>query len=184
MVNRCRLQFLFLFDSYWPAFICCGTEWFSECCTSTDSCWSFADAVRFRLHRLRVSVPEPCPVSDVWHQSLDRVLDRFAYCLLFLMLPVPIPNAWYPSTFFADHTLSLSSRLCRLFLVSCRLYYQWLHLFQRIVNSCSIILMQLPKFSYIWKHRFCCLKQPVTEWFTSSVADFCLSLVFPWTACY
>ena len=55
-------------------------------------CWSFADAVRFRLHRYRVSVPEPCPVSDVCHQSLDRVLDRFAYCLLFFMLPVTIPG--------------------------------------------------------------------------------------------
>ena len=51
-----------------------------------------ADVVRFRPHRLRVSVPEPCPVSDVCHQSLDRVLDRFAYCLLFFMLPVTIPG--------------------------------------------------------------------------------------------
>lgn len=40
------------------------------------------------LHHLRVSVPEPCPVSDAFHQPLDRVLDLI---LLFTMLPlVPV----------------------------------------------------------------------------------------------
>ena len=62
--------------------------------------WSFADAVRFRTPSFTGFCPEPCPVSDVWHQSLDRVLDCFAYCLLFLILPVPIPDVWYLSTIF------------------------------------------------------------------------------------
>ena len=42
-----------------------------------------ADVVRFRPHRLRVSVPEPCPVSDAFHQPLDRVLELL---LLFYLL--------------------------------------------------------------------------------------------------
>ena len=42
-----------------------------------------ADGVRFSPHRLRVSVPEPCPVSDAFHQPLDRVLELL---LLFYLL--------------------------------------------------------------------------------------------------
>ena len=42
-----------------------------------------ADVVRFRPHRLRVSVPEPCPVSDASHQLLDRVLDCNACIFVF-----------------------------------------------------------------------------------------------------
>lgn len=77
----------FLFDCYRPAFTCYGTDWFSGHCTTTISCWSFADTVRSGLHRLRGSVPEPCPVSDASHQPLDRVLGYmllvylcFLYC--------------------------------------------------------------------------------------------------------
>ena len=50
-----------------------------------------ADVVRFRPHRLRVSVPEPCPVSDASHRSLDRVLECVTCISLFPMLPsVPV----------------------------------------------------------------------------------------------
>lgn len=75
---------VFMFDCYWPAFTCRGTDLLSGRYTSTVSCWSFADAVRFGLHRLRVSVPEPCPVSDFFHQPLDRVsgLCYLFFCFL------------------------------------------------------------------------------------------------------
>ena len=50
-----------------------------------------ADVVRFRPHHLRVSVPEPCPVSDASHRSLDRVLECVTCISLFPMLPsVPV----------------------------------------------------------------------------------------------
>ena len=39
----------------------------------------FDNAVRFRLHRLRVSDPEPCPASDAYHQNLGRALEFIAY---------------------------------------------------------------------------------------------------------
>ncbi len=81
--NRCQLQLFFLFDCYRPAFTCYGTDWFSGHCTTTVSCWSFADAVRSGLHRrLRGSVPEPCPVSDASPQPLNRVLE----CMLLVYL--------------------------------------------------------------------------------------------------
>ena len=38
-----------------------------------------ADVVRFRPHRLRVSVPEPFPASDAYHQNLGRALESIAY---------------------------------------------------------------------------------------------------------
>ena len=82
----------------------------------------FADAVCFRLHRLRVSVPEPCPVSDACYQRLGRALECIA-CILFSMQltgMVQLLGVWYPSTSSADHMLSLSSGSCRSPLVSCR----------------------------------------------------------------
>ena len=42
-----------------------------------------ADVVRFRPHRLRVSVPEPCPVSNSDHHRLDRVLEVFTVFALY-----------------------------------------------------------------------------------------------------
>ena len=58
--------------------------WFTQwTLTISGSCWSFADAVRSGLHHLRVSVPEPCPVSDASHQLLDRVLDCNACIFVF-----------------------------------------------------------------------------------------------------
>ena len=42
-----------------------------------------ADVVRFRPHRLRVSVPEPCPVSNSDHHRLDRVLELFTVFALY-----------------------------------------------------------------------------------------------------
>ena len=82
--NRCRLQLLFLcLICYWPAFACRGTDLLSGRYTTTAYCWSFADVVRSGLHRLWVSVPEPCPVSDAFHQPLDRVLELL---LLFYLL--------------------------------------------------------------------------------------------------
>lgn len=41
------------------------------------------DVVRFRPHRLRVSVPEPCPVSNSDHHRLDRVLEVFTVFALY-----------------------------------------------------------------------------------------------------
>ena len=70
---------VFLFDCYWPAFTCHGTDSISGRYTTTDSCWFLADAVPFRLHRLRVSLPEPCPVSNAYDQWLDRVLEYIAH---------------------------------------------------------------------------------------------------------
>ena len=55
---------VFMFDCYRPAFTCRGTDLLSGRYTISGSCWPFADAVRSGLHHLRVSVPEPCPVSD------------------------------------------------------------------------------------------------------------------------
>lgn len=78
---------VFMFDCYCPAFACHGTDLFSGRYTTTVSCWSCADAVRSRLHHLRVSVPEPCPVSDASHQPLDRVLEWVTCIFLFPMLP-------------------------------------------------------------------------------------------------
>ena len=74
---------VFMFDCYWPAFTCRGTDLLSGRYTTMAYCWSFADAVRSGLHHLRVSVPEPCPVSDASHQLLDRVLDCNACIFVF-----------------------------------------------------------------------------------------------------
>mgnify|MGYP006894154298 CR=1 FL=1 len=103
---------VFMFDWYWPAFTCRGTDLLCGHYTISGSCWSFADAVRSRLHHLWVSVPEPCPVSDTFHQPLDRVLECVTCISLFPMLPsVPVllPGVWYLSTVSADHMSSLSS---------------------------------------------------------------------------
>ena len=112
---------VFMFDCYWPAFTCRGTDLFSGHYTISGSCWSFADVVRSGLHHLRVSVPEPCPVSDVFLQPLDRVLDLL---LLFTMLPLVSVKplvVWYLPTVSADHKLSLSLGSCKSPSVSCRL---------------------------------------------------------------
>ena len=45
-----------------------------------------ADVVRFRPHRLRVSVPEPCPVSNSDYHRLDRVLEVLTVLLFMLLL--------------------------------------------------------------------------------------------------
>lgn len=66
---------VFMFDCYWPTFTSRGTDLLSGRYTTTVSCWSFADAAPFGLHRLWVSVPEPCPVYDAFCQTLDKVLD-------------------------------------------------------------------------------------------------------------
>ena len=42
-----------------------------------------ADVVRFRPHHLRVSVPEPCPVSNSDYHRLDRVLEVFTVFALY-----------------------------------------------------------------------------------------------------
>ena len=76
---------VFMFDCYWPAFTCRGTDLLSGRYTISDSCWPFTDAVRYGLHHLRVSVPEPCPVSDASHRSLDRVLECVTCISLFPM---------------------------------------------------------------------------------------------------
>ena len=112
---------VFMFDCYWPAFTCRGTDLLSGRYTISSSCWSFADAVRSRLHHLRVSVPEPCPVSDAFHQPLDRVLDLLLLFTMLPLVPVKLPDVWYLSTVSADHKLSLSSGLCKSPSVSCRL---------------------------------------------------------------
>ena len=80
-----------------------------------------ADVVRFRPHRLRVSVPEPCPVSDAFHQPLDRVLDLLLLFTMLPLVPVKLPDVSYLSTVSVDHKLSLSSELCKSPSVSCRL---------------------------------------------------------------
>lgn len=72
---------VFMFDCYRPAFTCHGTDLLSGRFTISGSCWPFADAVRSGLHHLRVSVPEPCPVSDASHQPLDRVLACCYLCI-------------------------------------------------------------------------------------------------------
>ena len=51
-----------------------------------------ADVVRFRPHRLRVSVPEPCPVSDAFHQPLDRILDLILLFTMLPLVPVKLPD--------------------------------------------------------------------------------------------
>ena len=45
-----------------------------------------ADMVHFRPHRLRVSVPEPCPVSNSDYHRLDRVLEVLTVLLFMLLL--------------------------------------------------------------------------------------------------
>lgn len=77
---------VFLFHCYRPAFICCGTEWLCMRYATSDFCRSLADAILFRLYRLRVSVlqnPAQSPVP--FYQPLSRVLDYVAYvcCLLY-----------------------------------------------------------------------------------------------------
>lgn len=43
---------VFMFDCYWPAFTCRGTDLLSVRYTISGSCWSFADAVRSGLHTI------------------------------------------------------------------------------------------------------------------------------------
>ena len=96
----------FLFDCYWPAFIYYGTDLLSGRYTISGSCWSFADVVRSGLHHLRVSVPEPCPVSNSDYYSLDRVLEALTVLLFMLLLRLmQLLAVWCPLTFFADHSL-------------------------------------------------------------------------------
>ena len=81
-----------------------------------------ADGVRFRPHCLRVSVPEPCPVSNSDYHRLDRVLKVLTVLLFMLLLRLmQLLAVWCPLTFFADHSLFLSSGWCILLLISCRL---------------------------------------------------------------
>ena len=68
---------VFMFDCYWPAFVYCGTEWLSGRYATPDSCWSFADAVLFRLHHLRVSVlqnPAQSPIPFISHSAEFRIM--------------------------------------------------------------------------------------------------------------
>ena len=81
---------VFVFDLLLTAFTCRGTDLLSGRYNTTAYCWSFADEVRPGLHRLRVSVPEPCPVSDAFHQPLDRVLDYVA-CIF---VPYAANDSW------------------------------------------------------------------------------------------
>lgn len=81
-----------------------------------------ADVVRFRSHRLRVSVPEPCPVSNSNYHRLDRVLKVLTALFFMLLLRLmQLLAVWYPLTFFAYHSLFLSSGWYILLLISCRL---------------------------------------------------------------
>ena len=52
-----------------------------------------ADVIRFRSHHLRVSVPEPCPISNSYYHRLDRVLEVLSVLLLVcLILLLSFPN--------------------------------------------------------------------------------------------
>ena len=80
------------------------------------------DVVRFRPHRLRVSVPEPCPVPNSDYHRLDRVLELLTVLLFMLLLRLlQLLAVWCSLTFFADHSLFLSSGWCILLLISYRL---------------------------------------------------------------
>ena len=145
----------------------------------------FDDAVQFRLHRLRVSVPEPCPASDVYHQNLGRALELISYiqCLCSWL-------CWYYRMF------DILQQFFRVICCPCLknrinysqylagYYYQRLHLFQWIVGPCRIVLMQLFEFVCMHNCWLCSLKQPVSQPFASSMTDFCLSLVLTRTTCY
>ena len=61
-----------MFDCYWPAFTCRGTDLLSGRYTISGSCWPFADAVRSGLHHLWFSIPEPCPVSEATSENRIR----------------------------------------------------------------------------------------------------------------
>ena len=75
---------VFLFDCYWPAFNCHDTDLLSGRYTTTAFRWSLCWCSAFHTPSdLRVSFPEPCPVSDAFHQPLDRVLELL---LLFYLL--------------------------------------------------------------------------------------------------
>ena len=135
---------VFMFDCYWPAFTCRGTDLLSGRYTTTAFRWSLCWCSAFHTPSdLRVSVPEPCPVSDAFHQPLDRVLELL---LLFYLL--------------CCHWCLWSCRMFDIFqqllwIISCPClqdcvnhpqylagyHNQWLHLFQRIVGSCCIVLM-------------------------------------------
>lgn len=81
-----------------------------------------ADVVRFRPHRLRVSVPEPCPVSNSDYHRLDRVLEVFTVFALYAAFAANAAFGRLMSfNIFADHSLFLSSGWCILLLISCRL---------------------------------------------------------------
>ena len=91
--NRCRLQLLF--------FCLIVTDLHSSIMVLIYSVDAIplqipvsllADVVRFRPHRLRVSVPEPCPVSDVFLQPLDRVLDLLLLFTMLPLVPVKLPD--------------------------------------------------------------------------------------------
>lgn len=137
---------VFMFDCYWPAFTYRGTDLLSGRCATTVSCWSFADAIPFRLRHLRISVPEPCPVSDTFHQPLDRVLDCvLLVCFCFLCCHRSLCFCRALDTF--QQFLRIISRPCLQDSVNHSQYLagyhnQWLHLFQWILESRCIILMR------------------------------------------
>ena len=93
--KRCRLQLLFFYitDLHSPIMILI----YSMNYTTSTSCWSFIDAVLFGLHRLRVSVPESCPISNACLQPLDRVLETLPVCVSYATIVslLPLASRWY-----------------------------------------------------------------------------------------
>ncbi len=60
-------------------------------------------------------VPEPCPVSDAFHQPLDRVLELLFYFIYYAAIGACEAAGCLISfkKVSADHKLSLSSELCK-----------------------------------------------------------------------
>ena len=77
---------VFMFDCYWPAFTCRGTDLLSGRYTISGSCWSFADAVRSGLHTiLRLHGLHPFhPLIP--HFSLHSSRFNWLYCTHVLLV--------------------------------------------------------------------------------------------------
>lgn len=178
---------VFMFDCYWSAFICRGTDLLSGRYTISGSCWPFADAVRSGLHHYGFLFQNPVqslmpPISnstEFW--SVLLIYLCFLCCHRYL--------CFYRAFDIFQQFLRIISCPCLQDCVNHPQYLagyhnQWLHLFQWMVASGCVILMQLFEFIRMRHCWLCRLKQPVTQSLASSVADLCLSFMLAGAACH
>ena len=122
--NRCRLQLLFLClivtDLHSPVVVLIY---------SADAIPLLFHVGPLQMQSVSDSIvygflfqnPVQSPILSISHSTEFWIMLLLFFFPMLPMMPVLIPGAWYPSTVFADHKLSLSSELYKSPSVSCKL---------------------------------------------------------------